>query len=106
MILNDAPPWTARAFCRGADPQIFDGEPLYEETAKAYCARCPVRVDCLEYALSGVQVVGIWGGLNEAERRAVRRGGSRARCPGCRGTAHFSDGISGICLSCGLTWRL
>lgn len=95
-----------RGRCRGADPQIFDGDPLYDETAKAFCARCTVRTECLEYALDpSNRVVGVWGGLNDDERRASKRGGSRRTCPGCRGSLLYSDGSSEICLSCGISWR-
>lgn len=105
-MLNDAPRWMFRGLCRGADPQIFDGELLYEETAKAFCRRCDVRVECLEYALANRSlVVGVWGGLSDAERRALQRGGSRKRCPGCRGERIFDDGCVEICLNCGVTWR-
>jgi len=44
-----------------------------EATAKAICARCPVRDSCLAYALDTRQEFGIWGGLNEDERRAILR---------------------------------
>ena len=44
-----------------------------EAVAKAICVRCPVRPECLEYALEIRETHGIWGGLNEMERRAVLR---------------------------------
>ena len=37
------------------------------------CARCPVRTECLEYALGNQEKFGIWGGLSERERRQLRR---------------------------------
>lgn len=107
MWLDDASGWRLKGRCRGADPEIFDGDPLHDETAKAYCFRCVVRTECLEYALENHNlIVGVWGGLNDDERKALRRGGDRSSCPGCRGLRHFSDGYSEICLSCGLTWRI
>jgi WhiB family redox-sensing transcriptional regulator len=42
-----------------------------ERRAKAICATCSVRKDCLEYALRIREPHGIWGGLNELERRAL-----------------------------------
>ena len=39
------------------------------ERAKAICAACPVRRDCLAFALRIGQADGIWGGLTEEERR-------------------------------------
>lgn len=106
MWQTAVPRWMLRGLCRGADPQIFDGDPLYEETARAICRRCEVRAECLQYGLDNVSsVIGIWGGLNDAERRAGQRGGSRRTCPGCRGDRMFSDGYSEICVGCGLTWK-
>lgn len=66
--------WQANAACAGADPELFfpaRGEPT--ATAKAVCATCPVRDPCREYALARTEKFGIWGGLSERERRALRR---------------------------------
>lgn len=106
MWILDVPHWMIRARCRGANPEIFDGDPLYEETAKEFCRRCIVRTECLDYALKmGNSVIGVWGGLSQDERAARRRGGPRLTCPGCRSTFRFSDGQNIICIVCGLTWR-
>ena len=43
------------------------------EQAKAVCARCPVRAQCLEYALDNALDHGIYGGTTESERRTLRR---------------------------------
>jgi WhiB family redox-sensing transcriptional regulator len=66
--------WAGYARCRSADPEIFF--PLGPEeahAAKAYCRRCPVREACLDFALSTGQRHGVWGGLDEDERRRLRR---------------------------------
>jgi WhiB family redox-sensing transcriptional regulator len=71
--------WLARAACRGMDPELFfpdRGEST--EQAKAVCAACPVRAECLDHALTNVERFGIWGGLSERERRAIRRARTRA----------------------------
>ena len=68
------PAWHQHGACRGADPNLFfpaRGESVKE--AKAVCARCPVRAECLEYALTNQEKFGIWGGLSERERRQLRR---------------------------------
>ena len=44
-----------------------------EHRAKAICAICPVRIECLEYAVRTHESHGIWGGLNELERRLLIR---------------------------------
>lgn len=69
----DAPaPWTASALCAQTDPEVFYPE-KGESTlpAKRVCARCPVRSECLEEALSRNERYGVWGGLSERERRAL-----------------------------------
>jgi WhiB family redox-sensing transcriptional regulator len=37
------------------------------------CATCPVRVECLEYALADESLTGLWGGTTDTERRMIRR---------------------------------
>ena len=72
--------WRSVAACRSADPDLFfpisDSGPALEQAveAKAICATCPVRRECLAFALRTKQVHGIWGGTTEHERTAVRRG--------------------------------
>jgi WhiB family redox-sensing transcriptional regulator len=65
--------WRNRAACLGADPDLFfpqRGESA--EAAREVCARCPVREPCLDYALRNAITHGVWGGLPERERRALR----------------------------------
>lgn len=66
--------WKVHAACRGMDPDIF--HPVFDTEApeaKAVCARCTVRVPCLDFALVTRQEYGVWGGLDEDERRRLRR---------------------------------
>jgi WhiB family redox-sensing transcriptional regulator len=42
-----------------------------ESRAKRICSTCPVRRECLDYALRIREPHGIWGGLNETERRQI-----------------------------------
>lgn len=42
-----------------------------EERAKAICAYCVVRSECLESALRNKEPIGVWGGLNEKERKDI-----------------------------------
>lgn len=46
--------------------------------AKAVCARCPVMERCLEFALENNMTEGVWGGMSEDERRAMKRRAQRA----------------------------
>lgn len=41
--------------------------------ARAVCAACPVRPDCLEWAITNGEHFGVWGGTSERERRRIRR---------------------------------
>jgi WhiB family redox-sensing transcriptional regulator len=65
--------WRELAACHGADLNLFfpeRGESA--EPARRVCAACPVRQPCLDYAITNRIAYGIWGGLTERERRALR----------------------------------
>ena len=65
--------WRERAACRGADLGLFfPGRGESAEPARQICASCPVRQPCLEFALGHGITHGIWGGLAERDRRALR----------------------------------
>lgn len=72
--------WQVRAACRGPQSIVFfppahferkDEKREREERAKAICVTCSVQGDCLSYALKIREQHGIWGGLNEAERKGI-----------------------------------
>jgi WhiB family redox-sensing transcriptional regulator len=74
--------WRPLAACKGIDPELFfssDELPNKQDriereaSAKAICARCSVRSECLSYAIAAGERYGIWGGLNPQERRAHAR---------------------------------
>ena len=77
--------WMADAACRGTihkpeDDLWFHPDGMGDITAaprevlaKAVCWRCPVRDQCLSYALATHQQHGVWGGLTEGELRQLRR---------------------------------
>ncbi|HEX7322905.1 MAG TPA: WhiB family transcriptional regulator [Mycobacterium sp.] len=67
--------WQDRALCAQTDPEAFFPEKGGStREAKKICQRCPVRTECLEYALAHDERFGIWGGLSERERRRLKRG--------------------------------
>jgi WhiB family transcriptional regulator, redox-sensing transcriptional regulator len=75
--------WETRANCRGVDPDLFFPERgASAEEAKAVCQGCAVRAECLEYALAAGENLGIWGGTNARQRRAIRRQRRRAAAEG------------------------
>ena len=70
--------WQQRAACRGGASALFypptttesrNDRADREMAAKAICSQCPVRHSCLDYAVAIREPHGIWGGLNELERR-------------------------------------
>jgi WhiB family redox-sensing transcriptional regulator len=66
--------WQAGARCTEVDPEIFFPERGgSSKSARQVCARCEVRLQCLEYALNNKEQFGIWGGTSERERRRLRK---------------------------------
>ena len=73
--------WQGKAACRGPESALFfppswperrDEKSDRETRAKSICASCGVRSLCLQFALDIKEQHGIWGGLNEAERRHIQ----------------------------------
>lgn len=72
--------WQTKASCRGPHAEVFfppaqferkDEKEEREVRAKAICAVCPVRRPCLDYSIQIREPHGIWGGLNEVERKSL-----------------------------------
>ena len=61
--------WRDRAACQHADPRVFFSGEKTVAAAKAVCGGCPVREDCLTYALANDEPVGVWGGVTAEERQ-------------------------------------
>ena len=71
--------WRELAACRGTDLEVFfPGRGESAGPARQVCAACPVRQPCLDYAITNRITHGVWGGLTERERRALRSGLVRA----------------------------
>ncbi|MER6916731.1 WhiB family transcriptional regulator [Streptomyces sp. NPDC000594] len=77
--------WRHNAVCREEDPELFfpigtTGPAILQiEEARAVCNRCPSRDACLQWALESGQTDGVWGGMSEDERRAMKRRAARQR---------------------------
>ena len=77
--------WRHHAACRDEDPELFfpignTGPALLQiDEAKQVCQRCAVMEPCLQWALESGQDSGVWGGLSEDERRALKRRTIRLR---------------------------
>jgi WhiB family transcriptional regulator, redox-sensing transcriptional regulator len=82
--------WLELGACQDEDPDLFfpitSAGPGRAQVAaaKTVCARCAVRQACLRFALEARQDHGVWGGMSEEERRAIRnaRGNQAERLAG------------------------
>ena len=84
--------WRTDAACHGIDPDVFfpeRGDAAGMRAAKAICANCRVRSDCLDYAIENHEREGVWGGTAAKERRRIHHLRRRERTGG-----HRSDPVS------------
>lgn len=65
--------WLPLAACKGQTKTFFTDTAVAIARAKATCAGCPVKAQCLDYALSTRQDFGVWGGLSDVERVGRQR---------------------------------
>ncbi len=66
--------WRSQAICAKTDPDLwFSPGAVEHREAKRICRDCPVRSQCLSYAIEAPVDHGVWGGLTERERRRQRR---------------------------------
>lgn len=107
---------------------FFSEEPEEKYQAKNLCYQCPVRRDCIKYALESKQIWGIWGGKDENEIRrtlSVDANGDeyrRGRYPQCGycsartsklktyivdlpGGGRWTTARMVECTECGFIWR-
>ena len=70
--------WMERASCNGSGLDFFRLRKPYVEKLKATCAGCPVKGECLEYALFPMstqnapnQVFGFWAGTTPDDRDEI-----------------------------------
>ena len=78
LVIDEQRDWRRLAACKGPYSELFfppvaterkEDKHAREADAKAICAECVVVNDCLDHAISVEESHGIWGGLNELERR-------------------------------------
>lgn len=92
--------WQNQALCatKRVEPYkdtFFSDNPDEIATAKRICGACPVKKECLEWALNSKEIWGVWGGLEEHQLRVVLsvdedgqevrriRKGEAPFCPNC-----------------------
>lgn len=75
MSENDPLRWVLDARCASTDPESFFPEKgsLTNQAVLRVCKRCPVRRDCLEFALANDLDYGVWGGFTAMQRRRIKR---------------------------------
>jgi WhiB family transcriptional regulator, redox-sensing transcriptional regulator len=76
---GDGADWRDQALCTQTDPEVFFPAQgvttgLSRRVTRQMCQACPVRPECLAFALAIEPVpAGIWGGMTERERRLLKR---------------------------------
>ena len=87
-MIELTPDWRAEGACRTANPDLFFpvavGAVANRQIAKAQriCAGCPVRQQCLDFALRTPEPAGVWGGTTPEQRIRARRGRNRTAAGG------------------------
>lgn len=75
--------WLKQGLCVGDDAEMWiaPGDLPTTQRLKRICAECPVKEQCLEYALDlpERETMGVWGGTSERERRKIRMFRNRRR---------------------------
>lgn len=102
--------WMDEARCAGAEfnfvPDVEDTRGLEAVTTR-WCNACPVRVECLAYALL-YRESGYWAGTMTKERTLLGYARNRIKCPVCGCKALVSASADSkdfqICQSCGVSW--
>lgn len=92
--------------CRGLDSDLFFPDPMDTEAvedAKAVCALCPVILQCLTFACATDQVIGVWGGQSELERRCDDV--ESRLCALCGGDVIPVGNRQGRCVECNRVFR-
>jgi len=99
--------WQSDAQCAGSGydfvPRVETAQEL-AQVQSTWCNTCPVRPECLLYALL-YNEHGYWGGTDTAERRKLGKRRDRAKCPVCTSKAVIktAEGHE-ICQRCGVSW--
>ena len=81
--LRAQPSWMADALCKEHPNVEFIPEretPSSVREPLAICGRCASMLECRNYAIADATLVGIWGGMDTAARRAARRARTAGAC--------------------------
>lgn len=117
---TDASSWDADPDrnCRGDKPDrwfptVIDVEtgdeyepPYAPPDVKELCNWCPVRPECLAFALESDQPAGIWAGLSTYERQLIKKPKQRKHCPSCGSGDVIVENRHEVCFGCGISWDI
>lgn len=104
-FIIDVPHWMAAAACIDHDPELFFPEQGgTTRPAKAICDLCPVKAECLDYALRWRIKFGVWGGATTFERSKMRKPPQIVVMPEHGTTARYARGCK--CAGCMAANRL
>jgi WhiB family transcriptional regulator, redox-sensing transcriptional regulator len=71
--------WRNSAACRGGSPEWWHPERGRTQWAQVkICGTCPVRAECLQFALDNNELHGVWGGCSAKQRLRARQRGLTA----------------------------
>lgn len=85
-LIRPEAPWIGRRACTFDQRHLFFpvvGDTESAREAKAICAGCECRAECLQYALDNHENVGIWGGTSARDRRGMVAASLRSSFGGC-----------------------
>lgn len=67
--------WQNDAQCRDIVPEelerFFGSDIEQRAVTQEYCADCPVKDECLEYAIANSERMGVWGGTTVKQRNKL-----------------------------------
>jgi hypothetical protein len=85
-------------------PDTEDEPPYVSPDVEVICSMCPVRSECLGYALANRIEFGVYGGMTGYQRGLLLKRRSRQRCPGCGSDEVITLGRDQVCIACGISW--
>lgn len=120
--MTDDKHWMDDAACQDTYLNFYTNDDTEKAQAKRLCMECPVRKQCLQYALDNTERFGIWGGVDErelrkdqsvdAEGKPYKHKTGPIRCPYCGNHStkflkvreHKRTRTHIECSNCGLKW--
>ena len=72
--VGETPCMSAPNFFFAEDDGDWSSKMLATQNARQLCRMCPIRLQCLDYALTNGEWDGVWGGMSPGERKVLVRG--------------------------------